>query len=102
MVAYWVCGEKNQRVDEDAGPDCGCELRQVSGMVLPGSSKTYDPDASLRKNGGTYYMLSVQSQFSSESSASVPMTGLNCMPLPSCCEASPALPSKGSSSPRPC
>lgn len=32
---------------------------------------------------------------------SVPMTGLNCIPLPSCCDASPALPSKGSSSPRP-
>lgn len=33
MVAYWVGGEEDQRVDEDAGPDCGCELRQVSGMV---------------------------------------------------------------------
>ena len=29
------------------------------------------------------------------------MKKLNCMPLPSCCEASPALPSRGSSSPLP-
>ncbi len=29
------------------------------------------------------------------------MKKLNCIPLPSCCEASPALPSRGSSSPLP-
>lgn len=52
MVAYWVGGEEYQRVDEDACPDGGCELRQVSGVGLSGSSRTYDPDAGLRKNGG--------------------------------------------------
>lgn len=31
----------------------------------------------------------------------IPITKLNCRPWFSCCEASPALPSKGSSSPRP-
>lgn len=31
----------------------------------------------------------------------VPRTRLNCIPFPSCCEASPARPRRGSSSPRP-
>ena len=33
--------------------------------------------------------------------ADIPRTKLNCMPFPSCCEASPARPRRGSSSPRP-
>ena len=30
MKTYRMCGEEGERVDEDRGPDCGCELESVS------------------------------------------------------------------------
>ena len=65
-VKEGVRGEEDDRVDEDGGPDCGCELVVLVVLVIVfcvewrKGRETHDPDARLGDDGGACkYTVSV-------------------------------------------